>query len=144
MKNIGFWSYKFMPTLDGYAVKKKEEDHHKEMSSKQYQELLDIKREKKEKERANKSLYKSIGFCLSLSVVILAFNWKSYGSDELVDLGIVENDLDEIIDIPISKQPPPPPPKAPEVFTIKEVKNEELLEEVEVNLDIEIVEEKTI
>ncbi len=134
-----------MPNLDGYSVKEKRKPIQSEkMSREQYQSLIDLKKSRKKKDLISKSLYKSIGLCLSLSIVIFAFNWKTYQSGELVELGTIVDNLDEIIEIPISKQPPPPPPKAPEVFTIKEVNNEELLEEVEVNLDVELVEETVI
>ena len=88
-------------------------------------------------------LYLNIGLVVSLLVVIIAFEWRFYDDGSLADLGQVSDDFEEILDIPVTEQPPPPPPKIqqPEII---EVPDEEEIEEIEVNLDVEITEEKAI
>ena len=88
-------------------------------------------------------LYLNIGLVISLLVVITAFEWRFYDDGSLADLGQVSDDFEEILDIPVTEQPPPPPPKIqqPEII---EVPDEEEIEEIEVNLDVEITEEKAI
>ena len=88
-------------------------------------------------------LYLNIGLVVSLLVVIIAFEWRFYDDGALADLGQVSDDFEEILDIPVTEQPPPPPPKIqqPEII---EVPDEEEIEEIEVNLDVEITEEKAI
>ena len=88
-------------------------------------------------------LYLNIGLVISLLVVITAFEWRFYDDGALADLGQVSDDFEEMLDIPATEQPPPPPPKIqqPEII---EVPDEEEIEEIEVNLDVEITEEKAI
>jgi protein TonB len=104
-----------------------------------YEDLLKIKEQRSEKQKKYGMLIFNIGMTISLFLVILAFNWKIYDRGDLVDLGELDPDFEEIIEIPISEQPPPPPPsKVPDAFTIKEVENEEMIEEIEMNLDIDV------
>ena len=78
-------------------------------------------------------LFLQIGFLIALSVVLIAFEWKSYekGDYNLGNLNL--EDLEEEI-IPITRQevkPPPPPPPPPEIIEIVE-------DEVEIENEIEI------
>jgi len=109
-------------------------------TKKQYQDFIDLKKARVDHDKKFGPLYRNIGMTLSLLIVIIAFNWRSQQTT-IIDLGKVEDVSEEIIDIPISEQTPPPPPKATEVFTIVEVPDTEVLEEVEIALDIEVTEE---
>jgi len=80
-----------------------------------------------------KGLFFQIGLILSLIIVIIAFEWKSY---EKVDYNLGQLNLDDLEEeiIPITKQeikPPPPPPPPPEVIEIVE-------DEVEIEEELEI------
>jgi len=81
---------------------------------------------------------------VSLSLVLTAFEWKSYEDAALLDLGSVEDDFEDIMDIPPTEQPPPPPPvvQLPEIIEVPD--EEEIEEEIEVDLDVEITEETVI
>ena len=57
------------------------------------------------------ALFTNISLSLSIGLVLLAFEWKSYGDGDMVSLGEVKDDFEELMDIPITEQPPPPPPK---------------------------------
>ncbi len=103
------------------------------------EELMEIKKEREATSAEHRVLFLNVGMALSILLVTLAINWQFSGDQDLVDLGQVVDQAEEIIEIPISEQPPPPPPsKAPEVYVIKEVANEEIIEEIEVKLDVEI------
>ena len=104
------------------------------------QDLIDLKKDKHKKDKALAFLYRQIGMVLSLALVVIAFNWKTFEESAIMDLGIVDSDFDEIIEIPISEQPPPPPPQV-ESFTIKEVEDKEEIEEIEIALDVEMTED---
>lgn len=106
----------------------------------QYQELLEIKRERAKADVSTLPLYRNIGFTITLLIVIVIFNWK-FPVEGLVDLGELEVVAEEIIEIPISEQPPPPPPKQSEVFNIVEVDNTVEIEDIDVNLDVEVNEQ---
>ncbi|GAB4247364.1 MAG: energy transducer TonB [Ekhidna sp.] len=111
--------------------------HHEHKQEKLYDDLLKIKAERHERELKLRPLFLNVGMAVSILLAIIAINWKVYDTGELVDLGQLEVEANEIIDIPISKQPPPPPPKQ-EVFTIKEVENTEIIEDLEIALDVEV------
>lgn len=89
-------------------------------------------------------LFMNIGFTVSLLLVIAAFEWRTYDDSGLVDLGQVEDDFEDIMEIPPTEQPPPPPPKIqlPEIIEVPD--EEEIEEEIEVELDVEVTEETVI
>ena len=90
------------------------------------------------------SFYMSIGLMCSLLFTVMAFEWKSYDDNDLVNLGALDADFEELQDIPITEQPPPPPPQVtpPEIIEVPD--EEEIEEEIEVNLDVEVTEETVI
>ncbi len=89
-------------------------------------------------------LFFNIGLSISLALVITAFEWDSSGGGELMDLGEVEEEFEDIMDIPPTEQPPPPPPvvQLPEIIEVPD--EEEIEEEIEVDLDVEVTEETVI
>ena len=95
------------------------------------QYLIIFKRIKKKKERARSILFNAIGLCISLMLVITAFEWKSYDSGYIMDLGSMNADFEEILEIPITEQPPPPKSQA---ITIIEVPDIEEIKESSVSL----------
>lgn len=77
-----------------------------------------------------KTLFFLVGLVVTLSVVLIAFEWKTYERN-LMDLGQLNIDIeDEIIPITQRQQqpPPPPPPAPPEVIQI--VENEAEIDEI--------------
>ncbi len=90
------------------------------------------------------SFYMSIGLMISLLFTVVAFEWKSYDDNDLVNLGALDADFEELQDIPITEQPPPPPPQVtpPEIIEVPD--EQEIEEEIEVNLDVEVTEETVI
>ena len=89
-------------------------------------------------------LFTNLGLSLSLLITLWAFNHKTYDDAGLVDLGQVDDDFEDIMEIPPTEQPPPPPPKIelPKIIEIPD--EEEIEEEIEVDLDVEITEETVI
>ncbi|MEQ9405427.1 MAG: energy transducer TonB [Cyclobacteriaceae bacterium] len=90
------------------------------------------------------SLFLNIGLCASLLFTIVAFEWRSYDDSGLLDLGSLDDDFEDILEIPPTEQPPPPPPKIklPEIIEIPD--EEEIEEEIEVELDVEVTEETVV
>lgn len=90
------------------------------------------------------SFYMSIGLMISLLFTVVAFEWKSYDDNDLVNLGALDADFEELQDIPITEQPPPPPPQVtpPEIIEVPD--EQEIEQEIEVNLDVEVTEETVI
>ena len=89
-------------------------------------------------------MFTQIGLAFTLAFVLWSFNYKSYDDGDLVDLGQVDDDFEDIMEIPPTEQPPPPPPKIelPKIIEIPD--EEEIEEEIEVDLDVEITEETVI
>ncbi len=89
-------------------------------------------------------LFLNIGLVVSLVLVITAFEWKYYDDGSLVDLGQVDDEFEDIMDIPPTEQPPPPPPaiQQPEIIEVPD--EEEIEDEIEIDLDIEVTEETAI
>lgn len=90
------------------------------------------------------NLFLSIGFLISLLMVIASFEWKSYERAELVELTSDSYAQVELIEIPPTKQPPPPPPKIQTIKVIEVPDIEEIKKEIEIDLDVEITEETVI
>ena len=94
---------------------------------------MQIKKNSKVDLEKKRSLFLQIGLTISLLVVLIAFEYKTYDKNNY-DLGALNlDDLEEEI-IPITKQeikPPPPPPPPPEVIEIVE-------DEVEIEEELEI------
>lgn len=102
-------------------------------------------KKKPEVDLTNKTgLFLNIGLVVSLLLTITAFEWKFYDDQNLVDLGQVEDNFEDIMDIPPTEQPPPPPPKVQQPEIIEVPDEEEIEEEIEVDLDVEITEETVV
>lgn len=105
---------------------------------------MELKKNPKADLATFRGLFLNIGIVLSLTFVITAFEWNFEGDGNLVDLGQVNDDFDEMLDIPPTEQPPPPPPKIQQPEIIEVPDEEEIEEEIEVDLDIEMTEETVI
>ena len=105
---------------------------------------MELKKNQKADLKKLKGLFLNIGLTISMLVAILAFEWKTYDDSNLMQLGQLQEIMEEVIELPITKQPPPPPPvvKRPKIIEVPdEVEIEEI---VEIELDVEIVEETII
>lgn len=105
---------------------------------------MELKKNPKISLERKQGMFFNIGLAVSLFLVISAFEWRFYDDGELVDLGQVDDDFEDIMEIPPTEQPPPPPPKIelPKIIEIPD--EEEIEEEIEVDLDVEITEDTVI
>ena len=111
---------------------------------KAYNRLLEIKHQKLEKYKLEKILFLSIGLCISLLLIIGAFEYRHYDDNSEVKLSASVHNFEDLIEVPQTEQPEPPPPKI-EQPQIIEVPDEEVIEqEIEIDLDVEITEETVI
>lgn len=119
--------------------------HRKASNKAQYQDLIGMKKSRQRWDAEHTPLFFLIGLSISLLLITIAFNWKSYDDMGIVNLGEVEKDFDDILDVPISEQAPPPPPeKQLDVFQLKEVDDEQIIEDIDLDLDIEMTEDQAI
>ena len=88
-------------------------------------------------------LFLNIGLVISLLIITLAFEWKSYPDSDLLHMSSVTDDFVEMTEIPITNQPPPVVKiKLPEIIEVED--EEEIKEEISIDLDVEITEETEI
>jgi protein TonB len=104
--------------------------------------------EAKKTEKANlnrkSGMFFNIGLLVSLLLVTAAFEWRQYDDGDLVELAAINDDFEELTDIPPTEQPPPPPPKIQQPEIIEVPDEEEIEEEIEIDLDVEITETEVI
>lgn len=90
-----------------------------------------------------RSMFFNVGLAVSLALVLTAFEWKSTESP-LVVLEDHSEEFDAIVEVPITVFPPPPPPLVQQPI-IREISDEEMIEEVnEIIIDQEFAEELII
>ena len=87
-------------------------------------------------------MFTNLGLAIAVGLTLAAFEYKSYDDSALKDLGDVSDSFDELIDVPITQQPPPPPPPPPmEQPVIQEIPDEVKIEEkIDVNFDVDVKE----
>jgi periplasmic protein TonB len=89
-------------------------------------------------------MFLNLGLLVSVGLVLFAFEYKSFDDRNLKDLGQLDVEIEELLDIPITEQPPPPPPPV-EQPVIQEIPDEvEIEEKIEVNFDVDVKEEMVI
>ena len=95
---------------------------------------MDAKKSPKADLESKKVMFTQIGLIITLAIVLVAFNWKSY---EKREIDLTQREIVEIPEeiIPITEQkvkpPPPPPPKQVTVINIVD-------DDVEIEDEIEI------
>jgi protein TonB len=108
------------------------------------EDLIKLKRAKSRSDKSYSSLFFSIGLCISLLVVVTAFEWKFYDRGNVMDLGTLDSEFENVMDIPPTEQPPPPPKKLEQPKIIEVPDEEEIMEDIEIDLDIEVTEEQVV
>lgn len=85
---------------------------------------MDIKKSPKADLENKKSIFMQIGLVVTLSLVLVAFEWTSstraVDQSTMISEGVVEEEIIPITRADEVKPPPPPPPKALDVLTIVE------------------------
>ena len=91
------------------------------------------------------TLFFNIGLVISLSLVLIAFEWKTDEQTSTVELNKKETSFYELLeDIPQTKQAPLPSPTIHQPLVISLPDEEEIEVELDIDLDVEITEEKLI
>ncbi len=105
---------------------------------------MELKKNPKADVNKQSTLFLNIGLVISLGLTFAAFEYKSYDDGPAMDLGQVEDNMEEIMEIPPTEQPPPPPPKVqlPEIVEIPD--EEEIEEEIDIDLDLDMSEDTEI
>ena len=89
-------------------------------------------------------LYFSIGLLLTMSLTVMAFEWKSY--DEKLDLltNKSTNTFEEMLEVPPTEQPPPPAPVIQQPQIVEVPDEEEIKEDLNIKFDVEVTEDTKV
>lgn len=92
----------------------------------------------------NKSMFFfSIGLFVTMGVTVAIFENKTY--DEQIEVITRNADVaEEVMDVPVTDQPPPPPPQVQQPQVVEVPDEEEIEEEIQVNLDVEMTDETKV
>lgn len=86
----------------------------------------------------------SIGLVITMTLVVMAFEWKQY-DDTLVDLqGKRTDSFEETMEVPPTEQPPPPAPVIQQPVVVEVPDEEEIKDDIKVNLDVEVTDETKV
>ena len=101
---------------------------------------MELKKNPKADLEKRRGLYLEIGLVVILAAVLVAFEVKSYDSDEeeAFQREVIEEVEEQILPTDIQEPPPPPPPETPEVTTLLEVvsDDQEIKNELVVNAEV--------
>lgn len=89
-------------------------------------------------------LFFGIGLLITMTVIVSAFEYKTYDDTGVKDLARQNTNMEEILEVPPTEQPPPPPPKIQQPQIIEIPDEEEIKEEINVEFDAEITEETKV
>ena len=90
------------------------------------------------------ALFFNIGLAISVGLVLVIFEWETTETISRVNLDTSNQQFEEIIDIPLTKQATPPPPKIQQPKIIEVPDEEVIAESIEIDLDIDITEEVVV
>lgn len=104
---------------------------------------MELKKNPKADLEKRRGLYLEIGLVVILAATLVAFEVKSYDSEEetAFQREVVEEVEEQIIQTDITEPPPPPPPEVPEVTTLINVVDDEQKIENEFVVNAEVTEE---
>lgn len=92
---------------------------------------------------SKRSLHFSVGLVISVAIITLAFEWKSYDRGPFVDFDKPETYFEPVKEMPQTVQVPPKPPKVlPQIVEIPDDEEPDI--DLDFTLDIDIDEETAI
>jgi protein TonB len=106
--------------------------------------MIDKKKSPKADLERKKTLFLEIGMVITLALVLLAFNYKSYEKQELTIMTrSVDNAEEEMVQI-TQQEKPPPPPKPPQQTTVIEIVEDDVEIEDDIEIDVEADQETEV
>jgi protein TonB len=97
---------------------------------------MEPKKNPKKDLNRKRTLFLQIGLVMSLTIVFVAFEWKTYEKQEDILTATGPVQIDQEI-VQITQQEQPEPPKAPQVTTILEVVGDDEIIQDEIDISIE-------
>ena len=107
-------------------------------------EFINIKNLRQSTQKKFSRIFFVLGLCISLLIVITAFEWRFYDEGSLISLNKMDTDFEDILEIHITEQPLPPPPILIQPRVIEVPDDKTIIDEIEFDLDIQMDEEMKI
>jgi periplasmic protein TonB len=105
---------------------------------------METKKTQKADLNSKKGLFFSGGLVVTLALALMAFEIKTYDEKISLDQGPRTNTVEEMVDVPLTVQPPPEQPVIQAPVIIETPNDEEIQEDVNINFDAEINEETEV
>ncbi len=107
---------------------------------------MELKKSPKKNLEKKRSLFLQIGLIISLAIVLLAFEWKSYEKQEInLEQREVGDIPEELAQITVQEEaPPPPPPPAPKTTTELNIVEDDVEVDTDVIIDAEADEDTEV
>lgn len=102
---------------------------------------MEVKKTAKADLESKKTLFFSIGLVISLSLVVVAFEWKRYDTEKKDLITASSETFEQIFDVPPTEIPPPPPQTLMQPQIVEVPNDEQIKEEIEVTFDAEVTED---
>jgi TonB family C-terminal domain len=90
------------------------------------------------------SFFFSIGLLVTMTLVVMAFDWKDYDKSEVDLMGKTQNTFEEMMEVPPTEQPPPPAPVVQQPQIVEVPDEEEIKEDLNIKFDVEVTEETKV
>ena len=120
------------------------EKHQKTISSALVEEIITVKSDRVKHRESTKYVFTWFSFCLSIAAIIYVFEWKSFEQGSLVQLTSLADNFEDLIEVPITQQPPPPAPAIQQPIIIEVPDEEEIEKDIIIDLDIAMNEDDVI
>ena len=120
------------------------EKHQKTISSALVEEIINVKSDRVNRRESTKYVFTWFSFCLSIVAIIYVFEWKTFEQGSLVQLTSLADNFEDLIEVPITQQPPPPAPAIQQPIIIEVPDEEEIEEDIIIDLDIAMNEDDVI
>ena len=105
---------------------------------------MEVKKTEKADLNKKTSFFFSIGLLITMSIVVMAFEWRDSEKQDVDLMAKNVNTFEEMLEIPPTEQPPPPPPEIQQPQIIEVPDEEEIEEEIQVKFDVEVTEDTKV
>ncbi|MEQ9593756.1 MAG: energy transducer TonB [Cyclobacteriaceae bacterium] len=105
---------------------------------------MEVKKTEKADLNKKTSFFFSIGLLVTMSIVVMAFEWRDSEKQDVDLMAKNVNTFEEMLEIPPTEQPPPPPPEIQQPQIIEVPDEEEIEEEIQVKFDVEVTEDTKV
>ncbi len=105
---------------------------------------MESKKSEKSDLTKRSGLFVSMGLLVTMALVVMAFEWKSYEDKINLMEGKSTNVVEEMLEVPPTEQPPPPAPVIQQPQIVEVPDEEEIKEDLNIKFDVEVTEDTKV